>query len=161
MMRFVGMPANAPAGTAPSPIGYRLEPGHNGGNNPKASHCGSPSYGDRVFTADCVGFVLWSLGIDRLQPGYKGSSGEWLHCPSIVNDADRDQRYFYPLDHAGAIPGDVLVNRSHIAIIVRSDVAGEHLVVDCSPRHGRKTAIGTGLPWADDCRVVRYKLLAS
>ena len=163
MLRFSGMPAGAPEGTEPSPIGYRLEPGHNGGSDPMAPHCGSPSFGDRVYTADCVGFVLWCLGSDRLQPGFKGFNGEWLNCASILRDSQREQLYFEPVpDPTHVLPADALITATHIGLIVRVG-AGDFdcLVADCSPRHGRKTAVGLGNPWDDACRVVRYRHFAA
>lgn len=145
------------------PIAYRLEPGFNGGADPLAAHCASWSYGGRTPTSDCVGLVLWASGVDRLQPGYRGISGEWLHCPSLIDDAERAQRWCSPVDDDKARPGDWLVTGTHIGLIVRPAiyVGGEqrhdHLVVDCSPRHGRAAAINTGRPWSEAARVLRYQ----
>lgn len=64
-------------------------------------------------------------------------------------------------DH-NAKTGDWLVTPDHIGLIVRPATrAGDHLVVDCSPRHGRETAINTGLPWSEACQVLRYKRYAT
>lgn len=154
MLCFMGSPT---PGGEKVPLAYRLDPGFNGGNDPNADHCGSPSYGDRVFTSDCVGFVMWCLGLDRLQPGFGGVNGDWLNCKSMIFDAERDGKYFQPRDYDKAEPADILITTSHVALILRP-ARGEfdHLVVDCSPRHGRKTAIGIGGPWSESCRVLEY-----
>lgn len=149
------------------PIGYRLEGGFNGGFDPHAAHCASWSYGDRTPTADCIGFVLWASGIDRMQPGYAGSRGEWLNCASLLDDADGAKKFCRPVvRNVGSnqapedvLPGDWLLTRDHIGIIVRPDNIEadgyDHLVIDCSPRHGRSTAINTGYAWSDACRAIR------
>lgn len=160
-LTIVGLPPNAPAGSLPCAIHYCEEPGHNGGANPLGPHCASPAFGARVWAADCVGLVLDALGIDRLQPGYVGISGEWLHCPSMIDDAEHGQRWFEPVDYKLAESGDVLITRDHTGLIVRpARGEGDHLVVDCSPRHGRKTGVGTGGPWSEACRVIRYRHFA-
>jgi hypothetical protein len=157
MVCYLGHPPGSPDKTL-HPIGYRLEPGFNGGDNPFAEMCGSPSFGDRTYTADCIGMVLWALGIDRMQPGFSGYAGEWLNCPSILRDADHGSVYFEPVDIAAALPGDALVTDEHIGLIVRAATEEQSpLVIDCSPRHGWKTGVNTGEPWAPDCRAVRYK----
>lgn len=155
----------APNGT-PHPIGYRLEGGFNGGFDPEAAHCASFSYGERVPTADCIGFVLWASGIDRLQPGFAGVNGDWLNCTSLVADAAGAKKFCRPLV-AGETPkpGDWLLNKDHIGLVIRGqwhDYIHEKdgmpvLVVDCSPRHDqtRAAAIGIGGAWSDTCRVVR------
>lgn len=159
-------PHGAPSDAGHRPIGYRLEE-KNGGRDPFAGHCADWSFGDRRPTADCVGFVLWATGIDRLQPSYKGVSGPWLHCPSLIADADGAKRWCEPVDYWQAIAGDWLLDAGHISMIVRpamkvpnspSNEKYDHLVVDCSPRHGFPTGINTGGPWSEKCRVVRYKL---
>lgn len=145
------------------PIAYRLEGGFNGGFDPFAPHCASWSYGGRTPTADCIGFVLWATGVDRCQPEYHGSVGVWLHCGSLLADADGDRVWCEPVDEHAAKPGDWLITQSHIAMIIRPAIFSpsvmrfDHLVIDCSPRHGRETAIGIGLPWSESCRVLRYK----
>lgn len=142
------------------PVAYRLEE-KNGGRDPNAPHCADLSYPDIVPTSDCIGLVLFCSGIDRLQPGYKGSRGEWLNCASLLDDADSIGKFCNPTDDHRARPGDWLVTRSHIAMIVRPAVyfggrlQFDHLVIDCSPRHGRTTAVGVGAPWSDACRVLR------
>lgn len=144
------------------PIGYRLEGGFNGGFDPHAAHCASWSYGDRTPTADCIGLVLWASGIDRMQPGYKGSRGEWLNCASLLDDADGLKKFCRPVEvltGEEVLPGDWLLTRDHIGMIIRPDNNStdgfNHLVIDCSPRHGRSTAINTGLAWSDACRPIR------
>jgi hypothetical protein len=149
-------PKGAPADAGNRPIAYRREE-QNGGKNPDAPHCADWSYGNRTPTADCIGFALWASGIDRLQPGYDGTRGEWLNCHSLLADAGSDQRFCRPLRMGeAAAPGDWLLTKSHIGVIVRPETrASKVLIVDCSPRHGRDTAVGLGGPWSASCVVVR------
>jgi hypothetical protein len=145
------------------PIAYRLKD-VNGGDNPRSMHCAGISYGGRTPTADCIGLVLWASGIDRKQPGYDGLLGEWLNCKSLLSDARREKRYCrYLTPRETALPGDWLLTPDHIGMIVRPDPdpAGgfDHLVVDCSPRHGRDRAVNTGYPWSEACVVVRPSTL--
>lgn len=164
-------PPEAPDDWVSCLIQYRLEGGYNGGKDPSAPHCASWSFGDRVPTADCVGFALWSAGIDRLQPGYNGSRGEWLNCDSIIDDSHGAQKFFKPVGSLAGKPGDLLVMPSgdgahgHIGVIL---AAGTHknevLVADCSPAHhpyngvqdsDRFGAVGTRGIWSDTCVIVR------
>lgn len=153
-----------PPGTWPSdagnrPIGYRLDPGFNGGFDPEAHHCASWSYGGRSPTADCIGFVLWASGIDRMQPGYKGSRGEWLNCASILDDASGKAVYGrFLLPNEAEKPGDWLLDTGHISMVIRpSTRTTKPLVVDCSPRHdtSRQACINTGQSWSAGTRIVR------
>ncbi len=137
------------------PINYRLED-YNGGHNPLAKHCADFSYGGRTPTSDCIGLILWGAGVDRKQPGYSGTRGEWLNCASLLDDADGEQRFCRPILVGGAYPGDWVLTRSHIGMLLRPDLEdSDPLVIDCSPRHGRRNAIGTGGYWSGECRVVR------
>lgn len=163
MLTAVPYPPNPSVDDAGNkPISYRLTD-YNGGKDPYAMHCADWSYGGRTPTADCVGLVLWCSGIDRLQPSYKGSRGEWLNCQSLIDDSVGDRLYCEPVIDELAIAGDWLVTGSHIAIIVRPAIyvggvqTFDHVVIDCSPRHGRSTAVGVGGPWSEACRVLRYK----
>lgn len=157
-------PPGAPADAGNRPIAYRLEGGFNGGFDPRAPHCASWSYGDRTPTADCIGFVLWASGIDRMQPGYKGTRGEWLNCASILDDAKGPRVYCELVgddEDVVALPGDWLVTPDHIGLIVRpANATSGVLVIDCSPRHRRDAAINTGYAWSDACQVVRPKFYA-
>jgi len=149
-------PPNSPDDAGNRAIVYRLEGGFNGDTDPNASHCASWSYGNRTPTADCVGFTLWSSGIDRCQPGYKGSRDEWLNCQSLIDDADGESIYCRNVLNKDALPGDWLVTPDHIALIIRPSVVGSDvLVIDCSPRHGWVQSINTGLPWSQACHVLR------
>lgn len=150
-------PPGSPRDAGNRPIGYRLEGGFNGGFDPEAVHCASWSFGDRTPTADCIGLVLWASGIDRKQPGYRGSLGEDLNCESLDDDANGGKRFCRPLmnGETGDV-GDWLLTRDHIGIIVRKKCVGsDWLVVDCSPRHGWDTGVNTGYPWSTKCRVIR------
>lgn len=156
-------PAGAPADAGNKPIAYRLED-FNGGSNPLAAHCADWSYGDRTPTADCIGLVLWASGIDRKQPGYAGSRGEWLNCASLLDDARGNKVYceLVGMDKP-VLPGDWMLTSDHIGLVVRpaNAVDGKHLVVDCSPRHGRDTAVNLGRAWSTKCQIVRYKRYVS
>lgn len=140
------------------PIAYRLKD-YNGGDDPARAYCASWSYGERTPTSDCIGLILWSSGIDRKQPGYKGLLGEWLNCRSLIADADGAQVYCHPLKPGEkARVGDWLLTKDHCGLIVRPDPdpadGFNHLVVDCSPRHGRSHAVSVGYPWSEACRVL-------
>jgi len=64
------------------------------------------SYNDH-YTADCIGFVAWCLGLDRYQPlkfpHYEG----WINTDSMLADARSGQTYFAPV--AFPKPGDLVV----------------------------------------------------
>lgn len=161
---------SSPPDFIPAPVSYRLDDsGRLGGDDPSAPHCADWSYGYRTLTSDCIGFALYCAGLARYQPGYWGTRGAWLNTDSVLDDADRQMAFFRHLMSGERVkPGDLLVSRSdylfgvrkkvgHIGVIVRPAPSGafEHLVVDCSPRHGRTTAINTGYPWSTRCQVVR------
>lgn len=162
-------PPGAPPDAGRRPIAYRLKE-KNGGRDPYGQWCVGPedwSYGLRTPTADCIGFVLHGSGIDRKQPSWDGPiAGPWLYCPSIVRDARHEQRWCAEVPDDQAKPGDWLVDDGHIAGIIRPAIyvngvlTFDHLVIDCSPRHGRNTAIGTGAPWSDAAFVARPKFYA-
>ncbi len=152
-------PPGAPADAGHRPIHYRLDDsGLLGGDDPSSLHCADWSYGKRTPTADCIGFALWASGIARNQPDYSGSRGTWLNCASLLDDADGAKKFCRPLfANEQARHADWLLTRDHIAVIIRPAQRPDqdHLVVDCSPRHGRTTAIDTGGPWSGECRVIR------
>lgn len=158
-------PAGSPTDAGNYAIGYRLAPGFNGGAEPDASHCASWSYGNRRPTADCIGLVMWASGIDRMQPGYKGSADEWLCCYSVLDDAygtnlpagTRPQQYTRSLKaEEPALPGDWMVTRDHIGLVIRPKTRDTStVVVDCSPRHTYEAGINTGLAWSDACKIIR------
>jgi hypothetical protein len=162
---YMGLTTRVPVGGKWLPIAYRLKD-VNGGSDPEAEHCAGIStggaYGKGVPTADCIGFVLWCSGIDRMQPGYQGALGVWLNCVSLIADAEGEQRFCRTLRPGEEVRvGDWLVNPKHIGLIVRPDAGGNHLVMDCSPRYRKKSsditspAIGVWYAWAADCRVLR------
>lgn len=153
-------PSGSPKDAGGRTIQYSREPGKNGGFDPTAKHCASWT-DKKIPTADCVGFALWACGIDRLQPGYDGSRGEWLNCGALWDDAEGDAKFvrFVPDEEAKA--GDCLLTKDHIGVIIRPECKNDaHMVLDCSPRHGRhNSAIETGGPWSDACKVIRWKHL--
>lgn len=159
-------PPGSPFDAGNRPIAYRLVGGYNGGSDPLAPHCASWSYGYRTPTADCIGLALWASYIDRKQPGYNGSRGEWLNTDSLLDDADSDQQFCRPLTlNELPLPGDWVISGSkdsfigHIGVLVRPwTKAGPELIVDCSPHHGREAAVGIRTArWSSRCRVIRPK----
>lgn len=145
--------------TGRRPITYRNDSsGRLGGDWPEYVGCYDWSWGNRTPTADCVGLACWAAGISRNQPGFDGISGPWLHGPSILADASTERRFFEYAGDATARPGDWAVSRDHVAIIVRPDYNGEHLVVDCSPSNRRDRAVDTSYIWdgASVCRPLWY-----
>lgn len=154
---------SSPPDFVPAPVAYRLDDsGRLGGDDPSAPHCADWSYGYRTLTADCIGFALYCAGLSRYQPGYAGLNGSWLNTDSLVWDANGPMKFVRPVfSGEKVLPGDFFVTTSkytmgirrevgHIGIVVRpkpSD-AHEHLLIDCSPFHGRTTAIGLRKPWS-------------
>lgn len=182
MMAIVAVPtppASAPPGAGHRPTHYRLEY-PNGGDDIRTAFgltapCGCAwAYGERTPVKDCIGHALACLRLDRKQPGYAGVNGEWLNCKAIVADARGAQKFFTRVPDVQAKPGDVLVDDDHIGVIVRVQLAwwldrdgdgkvdpGEEikldlLVSDCSPRHGRETAVGLGGRWSTSGIVARF-----
>lgn len=159
----------APRGTPAKPVEYRLDDsGRLGGDDPRASSCVDWSFGYRTPTSDCIGFALYCAGIARLQPGFHGRTGDYLNTDSVLADAHGRMFFFRQLLSGEAVkPGDLLVSPStylggvrlrpgHIGVIVRPGAKMEHhAVIDCSPRHGKSTAIGFGYAWNNKCEVVR------
>lgn len=119
-------PPDAPADAGGRPIHYRLQY-PNGGTDPFSSGCHAWANGLRVPAADCVGFALWAIGIDRKQPGYTGTAGVWLHCPSIIDDADGQQAFFAAVASDEALPGDLLITDRHVGVIIATPTVRDHL----------------------------------
>lgn len=166
-------PSGSPSDAGDRPIGYRLAGGYNGGDDPFAvfdvdfggddttdRYPVGWSFGDRVPTMDCVGLVLGACQIDRKQPGYRGSVGEWLHCGSLIADAHGAQRFVELLDDSAGMPGDFMITAEHIGMILRrKTVHVDYLVIDCSPRHDaeRVSSIGVGGPWSRSYTIARLR----
>ena len=173
-------PPNSPADAGGRPVNYRLSTA-NGDLDPRAAHCASWSFGNRVPTSDCIGFLLFSAGIDRCQPDYDGVRDIWLNCESLLSDAfgsglkemlklngltieplkktTKGWRFCRPLhEHERALAGDWVLTDTHCAMLLRAGGGPDDLdplVIDCSPRHGRKTAVGIGGYWSESCVVLR------
>lgn len=75
-----------------------------GGRNPQAEKPFTSKNGAEG--SDCIGFVLWCLGLDRLQPDYPFYEG-WINTDSMLMDVDGDQKYFEEVDFP--FPGCVVV----------------------------------------------------
>lgn len=152
-------------GSKVHPIGYRLKPGHNGGMDPTAEHCGQWSYGGRQLTADCIGLVMWASGLNRWQKGYKGPSGEWLDCNAIFKDAKENEagraarEWSYQVTWQEAKLGDWVVTPKHIEMVIRPECNGNNgpLLIGCSPRFDTTCyqSIGVGRVWDRSAIVVR------
>lgn len=161
------MTKNSPEDFFPRPIGYRLG---DGGKDPSAEHCGDWSYGYRTLTSDCIGFVMWALGIDRYQKaGFPEFSG-WLNTDSILLHiaAKHEKPWFIPVELKDAKVGDLLVVGStrswlgkrkpgHIKMIVRvATPVSPMLVVDCSPSNGAAAVAIKEQAKLGKYRVVRF-----
>ncbi len=88
------------------PARYKLGAG---GRNP---HTPTPfTQKDGVEGADCIGFVLWCLGLNRYQPqvedGTIGDYGGWINTDSAMGDANSAQVFFEFTDKPA--PGDLVV----------------------------------------------------
>ena len=139
-----------PVARARSQVGlgshYSLRPGENGGGNPRHYTCASNDE-DGPLTADCVGLMAWSVGIDRWQPEVPQLSnyGGWLNSNSIMNFRKRPRLFSFvvsvdtpfKLGTSGDVsPGDVLVvpgkpgKRGHVAVFTS---VGSASCVHCSP----------------------------
>ncbi len=132
-------------------IHYSLRPGENGGSNPHEYSCaaGSAAIGPR--TADCVGLMAWSEGIDRWQPEVPQLSnyGGWLNSNSIMNFRKRSGLFSFvvsvdtpfKLGECGDVRlGDVLVvpgkpgKYGHVAVITAVGYTYSSVsCVHCSP----------------------------
>lgn len=163
-------PPDSPPDAKHQPLQYRLKAGYNGGADPYASHPGSPSYGNRAWTADCVGFVCWAIGLDRYQPGFFKSRAGYINCDSAIIDGEKDG-YFRIVDKP--IPGDLVVfggkyafgvrlKPGHIGIVTfvpeEWDGKFESLrVVHCSPGN-KPTAVAetNGKAWRQRGAFLRY-----
>lgn len=98
---------------------YRLG---TGGRDP---HAALPWTGQPP-AADCVGFVMWALGVDRYQPwvptGMIHSYGGWMNCDSALADAQGPGVVWELVDKPQ--PGDLVVygrrpggGHGHVGII--------------------------------------------
>lgn len=71
------------------PTRYKLGAG---GRNPRAA---TPfTVRDGVLGCDCIGFVLWCLGIDRYQPELFPLYDGWINTDSCIMDANGGQKFF-------------------------------------------------------------------
>lgn len=154
-----------------------------GGRNPEADNPFTSKNG--ALGSDCIGFVLWCLGLDRLQPDYPFYGG-WINTDSMLMDVDEHQTRFKEIDRP--VPGccvvypsiwkdGKMVRMGHIGLVV--DVPAEWpawklsaaerkvwmkkvTVIDCAAAASRKLlskAVGkrTAEIWAKDGRFVSYK----
>lgn len=66
---------------------------------------------DGVYGSDCIGFVLWCIGLSRYQPqvteGTIGSYGGWVNTDSAIGDA-RTAQVFFEVTHTPKA-GDLVV----------------------------------------------------
>lgn len=116
---------------AGEPAKYKLGAG---GKDPSAPF--PMSTVDGIYGCDCIGFVLWCLGLDRYQPQVKagtiGSYGGWINTDSAIGDA-RTAQVFFEVTHqprAGDLvvfPGIVRDGKrkriGHVGLIVGSKMS--------------------------------------
>jgi hypothetical protein len=62
---------------------------------------------DGVIGSDCVGFVLWCLGVDRFQEKLFSTFGGWINTDSIMQDAAGKKEFFEFVSQPQ--PGDLVV----------------------------------------------------
>lgn len=78
-----------------------------GGRNPRAE---TPfTVRDGVLGSDCIGFVLWCLGIDRYDPKGFQLYGGWQNTDSIIEDARLNNARSLWMLVARPQPGDLVV----------------------------------------------------
>ncbi len=133
-----------------------------GGRNPSADYPFTAKNG--VLGSDCIGFVLWCLGLDRYQPidghdiEYPFYEG-WINTDSMLMDVSGAQKYFLHIYDEEVQPGDCVVYPSvwkdgkmvrmgHIALVVsvptrkptetRAEWFKRIRVIDCAAAAKRK-----------------------
>jgi hypothetical protein len=103
-----------------------------GGRNPGAD---TPfTIRDKQLGSDCIGFVLWCLGLDRYQPvdgvaiEYPFYEG-WINTDSMLMDVEKDQVEFeathYPFPGCAVVYPSVwkdgkMIRMGHIALVVET-----------------------------------------
>ena len=147
------VPPGAPPDALPSLLRYNILPGHNGGTDPTAPHPGQPSYGRRVWTADCIGAVCWGFGTDRKQTARFGTYGGSMNTDSVIIDATGPQDLWVAVPWKDARVGDAVVyggtidpvtgkrHPGHIGLVSAVDATGPTKVIHCSdpPSHAKYT----------------------
>lgn len=157
------------------PIRYRLSRA-NGGKDPHAPYPADWSFGGRVPTCDCTGFVCWSLGIDRYQPEFPVYGG-WVNTDSAIIASERGV-WFEPIEapEVGCVAvygGERYDGRrtrvGHWGVVtgVPAEWAADLIdcwdalrVTHCSSSRSRKTGAAihetSGRIWARRGRLLRY-----
>lgn len=156
-----------------------------GGRNPQADTPFTSKNG--VSGSDCIGFVLWCLGLDRLQPDYPFYEG-WINTDSMILDVEDQQTRFkeapkpfpgcavvYPsiwkdgkmarMGHIGLVvevPANFPSDWKHLSLADRKYWMDRVTVIDCAAAIARKLtgkAVGkrSAKIWATDGMFVAYK----
>jgi hypothetical protein len=75
-----------------------------GGRNPAAP---TPfTIRDKILGSDCIGFVLWCLGLDRFQKDFPHYGG-WINTDSAIQDAKTTKKFFTQVHYPE--PGDLVI----------------------------------------------------
>ncbi len=118
-----------------------------GGRNPANEHPFTPDPRG-VLGSDCIGWVLWLLGIDRYQPGLFGLYDGWMNTDSIIRDADR---------HGGAPYRD---GRRPLWRILRKPKPGCLVIFPSVHKNGKRVRMGhvgvvveVPAEWPDDIAI--------
>jgi len=91
---------------------------------------------DGVYGSDCIGFVLWTIGLSRYQPqvteGTIGSYGGWINTDSAIGDA-RTARVFFEVTHTpkagdlvvfpGIVKNGKRVRIGHVGLITETKIS--------------------------------------
>lgn len=156
-----------------------------GGRNPQAETPFTSKNG--ALGSDCIGFVLWCWGLDRLQSDYPFYEG-WINTDSMLMDVAKDKTRFeeifrpYPgccVVYKSKWSNGKMIRMGHIGLVVAAPENWPHnwkslplkerlawckkvTVIDCAAAASRKLvsrAVGTRTAeiWAEDGSFVRYK----
>lgn len=115
--------------------------------------------------SDCIGFVMWCLGIDRYQPKTFPLYGGWMNTDSIIADARGGQTWWTEVPRWQAVAGDLVVypssrlgSKGHVGIVADVRKAQQSLgktptsewtdcldIVHCSSGHQRSLGYSISL----------------
>lgn len=119
-------------------IEYLLEPGKNGGTDPRATHCGTvwdrdPGPKTRtVATSDCIGLAAYCSGWDRRQPDFPFWGG-WVNTDSLCAAAEDGSPWV--IEYADPGPGRLIVYPSYRKLLGRDAATGRRVLGRRVPGH--------------------------
>lgn len=123
-----------------------------GGREPNAATPFTSHNGKRG--ADCIGFALWCLGLDRYQPKVFNHYDGWMNTDSILDDAEHGAGG----DHWELLerprPGCLVVYRSKYANGKRVLMGHVAVVVEV-PAEWRPRILCTAREWVEQMKLVR------